>query len=247
MRAITLGMEKFGLPDVVIEDFPWSFGRNMGHTINLFAQALAEGAMVQLPGEFDLDVRKIQNAEVREPQVASLKGTGTGIELLTLKPGEWEEGDPQNDLIEIGFDRGEGPDIQAKQEDILGRAFGWEDEIAAVEHDEEVLAASKSARKQLPTLKAAFAQGLAPGEYVLVKAPFDVPEGGHEWMWVEVTAWDNEQIRGVLSNEPFNIPDLHAGQNVVVSEAEVFDYIRQKPDGTNEGNETGKIIGRQSQ
>ena len=48
-RAITLGMAKFGLPDIVIDDFAWSLNRNMGHLINLFAQALAEGVQTSGP------------------------------------------------------------------------------------------------------------------------------------------------------------------------------------------------------
>jgi uncharacterized protein YegJ (DUF2314 family) len=83
---------------------------------------------------------------------------------------------------------------------------------------------------------------LAPGEFIQVKSPFDTPDGGREWMWVEVTSWTGDKIKGLLSNEPFNIPDLHAGQVVEVSEADVFDYIRRLPDGTQEGNETSKVM-----
>ena len=38
VRAITLGMAKFGLPDIVIDNFSWSLNRNMGHVVNLFGQ-----------------------------------------------------------------------------------------------------------------------------------------------------------------------------------------------------------------
>lgn len=36
VRAITLGMAKMGLPDVVVERFSWSLDRTVGHLINLF-------------------------------------------------------------------------------------------------------------------------------------------------------------------------------------------------------------------
>jgi hypothetical protein len=240
-------MEKVGLPDIVIEDFSWSLNQNIGNTLNLFAQAMAEGSARQFPGEFDLNIRDIKNSDVREPQVASLKENATGVLLLTLKPGTREEGDPLNDLIEIGFDRGIGPDLQAKQEDVVGGAFGWEEQIVHIQHDDSVLAASRNARAQLPALKAAFVRGLPPGEFVLLKVPFEVPSGGNEWMWVEVTDWEDGRIRGSLRNEPFHIPDLHAGQNVTISEADVFDFIHQKADGTSVGNETGKLIERNSE
>jgi len=242
IRGITLGMEKFGLPDVVVEGFSWSTNRQVGHVINLVAQAIAEGQVVGPAGSFDLDMRKIRNAAVREPQVASLLENATGIALLTLKEAERDEGDPDNRLVEIAFDRGTGPDRHARREQILIAAFGSEDSITEVKHDGAIAEASQRAKTKLPALRNALNKGLAPGEYILVKAPFPTPEGQREWMWVEVAEWQGNDIRGLLQNEPARIPDLHAGQMVTVSEEEVFDYIRRSPDGKTEGNETGKLM-----
>jgi uncharacterized protein YegJ (DUF2314 family) len=88
-------------------------------------------------------------------------------------------------------------------------------------------------------LRAAFNSGLAPGESLLVKAPFATPDGAGEWMWVEVVAWKGDAIRGSLRNDPAHNSDLQAGQEVEVSEKEVFDYLRRFPDGKEEGNSTG--------
>lgn len=63
-------------------------------------------------------------------------------------------------------------------------------------------------------------------------------------MWVEVTSWDGDVISGLLKNEPANIPSLHGGQQVTVSQSKVFDYIRRVADGREEGNETGRILQR---
>lgn len=245
VRAITLGMEKFGLPDVVIDGFSWSLSRNMGHVINLFAQAMAEGASPDIPGDFDLDFNGIRHPGVREPQVENLKPGGTGVALLSLQEGRWEEGDPLNRLIEITFNRGTGPDASSRQVQVLAQAFGLEDSLTRVEHDEAVEEASRRAREKLPDLREDFNSGLAPGELMMIKAPFATPEGEREWMWVEVTSWKGDSITGLLANEPFNIPTLTAGQVVEVPEADVFDYIRQHADGTVEGNETGKLFEQQ--
>ena len=59
-------------------------------------------------------------------------------------------------------------------------------------------------------------------------------------------SWDGDKIRGLLSNDPHNIPSLHAGQSVTVSVSRVFDYIRRRADGTVEGNETAKLIEQKS-
>ncbi len=57
-------------------------------------------------------------------------------------------------------------------------------------------------------------------------------DDGTEWMWVEVLRWNGDTIEGVLSNEPFNVPDLHAGQRVTGSMDDVFDYIYRRGDAS---------------
>jgi uncharacterized protein YegJ (DUF2314 family) len=247
VRAISLGMAKFGLPDVVIDDFSWELERQMGNVLNMFAQSMAEGAAVTYPGDFDLDFKTIKNPKVREPQVTTLKANATGVAQLSLHDGTWEDGDPKNRLIQITFERGVGPDLHAKQDHILSAAFGWDDSTKAVKHTDELLAASRKARTKLPGLRAEFNKGFAPGEFIEVKAPFERPDGGNEWMWVEVISWTGDKISGLLKNEPFNIPTLHGGQMVEVSEAKVFDFLRKHADGTMDGNETSKLIEKQSQ
>jgi len=244
VRAITLGMAKFGLPDVVVSDFSWSSNRPVGNLINLFAQAMVEGAVIKSLGVYDLDLRSVRNANVRQAQMATLKPNATAIAKLSLVKGTWEDGDPRNRLVEIRFDRYPGPDHYARQEAMLGALFGSEDSVQRVRHTNELLVASKAANAKLPGLREAFRRGLQPGEYIEVKAPFATPDGGNEWMWVEVTSWDGDVISGLLKNEPVNIPSLHGGQQVTISQSRVFDYIRRGADGREDGNETGKILQR---
>ncbi len=246
IRAITLGMVKFGLPDIVVENVSSSLTRNTGHLMNLFAQALAEGATVRKTGEFDLDLKTIRNPRVRENHLPHLLENATGVAQLTLRKGTWEEGDPKNRLIELTFDRETGPDSFARHESVLSKTFGSSDNVTRIKHDAELEAASARAKAKLSALRDDFNKGLAPGETLLVKAPFETPDENQEWMWVEVVRWKENAISGLLMNEPHAILDLHAGQKVEVSQADVFDYIRRLPDGSMEGNETGKIIGRQS-
>jgi len=247
VRAITLGMKKFGLPDLVVEGLAWSISGQMASIINVLGQSMAEGAVIEKPGELDLDLREIENEEVRDSNMGSLKSDASGVALLTLTEGVWEEGDPLNRLIEIGFDRHPGRDVHARQAAMLSSLFGWEDSTTPVVGSDELLAASQSAKTRLPVLYEAFSEGLAPGEYILVKAPFETPAGGREWMWVEITAWEGSTIEGTLANEPLDVPSLHSGQIVEVSQEDVFDYLRHYSDGREEGNETGAIIERMQQ
>lgn len=245
VRAITLGMAKFGLPDVVVSDFSWSSNRAVGNLINLFAQAMVEGAVIKAPGVYDLDLRSVRHATVRQSQLTTLKPNAVASARLSLVKGAWEDGDPRNRLVEIGFDRYPGPDHYARQDAMLGALFGTEDSVQRVRHTSELIEASRAANAKLPALREAFRRGLEPGEYIQVKAPFATPDGGNEWMWVEVTSWDGDAIGGLLKNEPANIPNLHGGQMVKVSQSKVFDYIRHAADGREDGNETGRILQRQ--
>lgn len=62
---------------------------------------------------------------------------------------------------------------------------------------------------------------------------------------LSLTKWEGSSIEGILQNDPFNIPELKAGARATVNQSDIFDYILNKPDGTSEGNETGKIIEQQ--
>lgn len=87
-------------------------------------------------------------------------------------------------------------------------------------------------------VRAAWEQGLGPGEVVAVSAPFRSRSGGKEYMWVELRSWEGGQLSGVLVNQPDDVPGLKKGDIVQVSTEEVFDYIWKKADGSREGNLT---------
>jgi len=249
LRAISLGMSKFGLPDIVVDQFPRSNYRSVSNLINLTSQALIEGATVGENGNFTLDLKSIRTPAARDSQLETLSEGATGKAVLALKKGAWDLGDPVNALIEIGFDHASGPDLFARQDALLTKLFGSTDSITNIQHNDALEEASAAARKKLPGLRKDFQNGLEPGELILVKAPFPIPgdAGNNEWMWVEISKWNGDAITGTLQSEPFNIPDLQAGQEVSVSESDVFDYIRRRPGGEIEGNTTGEIIRKMQQ
>ncbi len=243
-REVSLGLKKFGLPDLVVDDVSGSVTSSMVGMVNVLVQSLAEGAEVKTDGEIDIDVQNLRIAEMREEKVASYKGDATGKARLRLVQAVAVDGDPDNRLAEIVFDRYSGPDVQARQEVMLTRLFGADkDNLTNVKHGEEVLEVSRHARETLiANLKPAFQKGLPPGETLLVKAPFKTPAGGNEWMWVEVLEWKGGTIQGTLRNDPVEVTDLKAGQRVEVHEEDLFDYIHYLADGSSEGNETAKLL-----
>jgi len=245
VRAITLGMAKMGLPDLVVENAGWSSSSQIGNLINLVGQAWAEGKPLRRSGEFELSLQQIKNTAQRDDAVKSLKPNATKIGCLTLVPGKWEDGDPHNILVQLTFDKYPGNDSQARQDSMVSSFFGWEDHVAYIERDDdELLAASARAKEQLPVLQKAFAAGFQPGEYLELKAPFKTESGGNEWMWVEVTTWRGNRIGGLLNNNPEKVRNLHSGDHVEIRQEEIFDYLHTFPDKRTEGNTTGPIIQR---
>ncbi len=242
IRAITLGMEKFGLPDIVVNNFSWSLNRPIGRLINLTAQSLLEGITPDENATLTLNIGKLQNKALRQTLISGLKENAASELKIKFKEGKREEGDPSNVIIELLFDDAKGKDLSEKHDSTLSTLFGWEDSITMVKHDTELLAASKRAKAHLSKLRKDFNNGLEPGEFILLKAPFTTDDGGNEWMWVEVITWKKTAIKGLLKNEPYYVSGLRAGSIVVINQNDVFDYIRNFADGTSAGNETGKLM-----
>lgn len=244
VRAISLGMAKFGLPDIAVSEFSWSDNRRIGNSIIAISQLLVEGHRLNKEGEFTLDLTQIKQEEYK----AKLKdlvlenATFKGKHKFSIV--EPEEGDPNNLILEPIFDHDDAESKQEKQELFLSSIFGSKDEISYIKHNEELLKASQRAKEKLPKLQQDFKKGFEPGEYILLKAPFKTPDDGNEWMWVEVITWEENRIKGMLKNDPYHIPNLKAGAIVDIAQDRVFDYIRYFANGKSEGNETGEIIAK---
>jgi uncharacterized protein YegJ (DUF2314 family) len=244
VRAISLGMAKFGLPDIVVEDFAWSRNNQVGNLINFLGQTWLESGRTPAMGRVHLDTRSIQTRSVREFAKVIALNDPPGTADLILKAAAPEDGDPRNALVGISFDAYPGKDVSTRLDQLVSQLFGSApDPVSRVKHDEELNRASEKARAQLPALAKRFREGLTPGEYLMLKAPFKTSGGGTEWMWVEVRSWPTSgSISGLLRNDPQDVPGLRAGQGVEIKEAQVFDYLLTKPDGSQEGNSTGAVI-----
>ncbi|WP_046757488.1 DUF2314 domain-containing protein [Kordia jejudonensis] len=240
-RSITLGMQRLGLPDLVIEDSPCLNATNASQLLMIIAQLLVEGKRIENES-LVVHLDAIKNSEFQRviPSIvfenAKKKAT---IAFKTSIP--MQEGDPMNTIHKVDFDAKGYDNTQAYENEIYTNLFGAEDAITHVNHNKEIEAASERAKQRLPALKRLFNKGLDT-ESLLLKAPFTTDEGGNEWMWIEVIRWKDETIEGILQNDPYYIKNLKSGAKVTVQQADVFDYILYKADGTMEGNETGKLI-----
>jgi uncharacterized protein YegJ (DUF2314 family) len=242
LRIVSLGMARFGLPDLAVYDVP-ATSTAMPSLVNLVAQSLMEGVEVAEGSVLPVSIAALRNEPARAYQSAGLMKGGTGKATVTLRFIEPEQGDAANRLMELVFEA-PGKAAQVVQDEVLTQLYGGNDEVTHVDHDAELMAASRRAHERLMKLKPSILDGLEPNEALLVKAPFTTTSGGNEWMWVEVVRWEGATIRGILQNDPFEVPSLKAGATVEVTEDTLFDYLHYKPDGTTAGNETGEIMQR---
>ena len=241
-RAITLGMLKFGLPDICIENLSCHSNQSIASLINLTAQTLLDKKTINKNGKLLIDIESLSNQELKMDLLNSLEEKAEKRAEINIKQGIWEEGDPENRIIEIGFPK---TNPQIKQDELIAKVFGSKDEVTYLSHDDELLAASEKAKEKIPELYDKFSKGLPVGTHLLIKFPFENVAGEREWMWVEIVKWTDKEIKGLLQNDPQIVKSLKAGQEVTKNIDDMFDYILYFPDGTQEGNETGKIISRQ--
>jgi uncharacterized protein YegJ (DUF2314 family) len=246
LRSVTVGMGKLGLPNLAVSGHSRSHRRQVGQLINATAQALLEGA-APLPkgGVFELDAHALKAKKPREAILTDPKKGATGTARFSLVPGQLDEGDDPGPLLELTFG-GEPGHESERLEACLTGLFGAQDSLKHVEHTSELLAVSaRQKKKLLEQVKPRWLKHHAPGDTLLVKAPFKKPSGGSEWMWVEVTTWRRGVISGTLQNDPYEVTNLKAGARVEVKEDDVFDYLLTRADGSEEGNETAPLLEEQ--
>ncbi len=245
-RAITLGLEKFGFPDIVVQDVAPSVAGPMSSLIDAAAQLLVEGALLGSGGELAVNLEKIHHKAVRERFLASASKDSKLGGQVTLTLAKNEKGDPDNRLLEMGFGTSQGNTESARQAAALTAIMGTHTEAkaAAIAGDAEMAAAVTRAQAKLPDIEEAFKKGLPKGEHMMVEAQFDTDDGHMEWLWIGVSSWaDDGVVWGPLVNEPKGISALRRGSKVEASRGELVDYLWVGADGkTKAGGETDAIL-----
>lgn len=226
IRQVTLGMGKFGLPEIANEGIAAHEGETMGALLNLVAEAMVDGAVVGEGGTLPITTPDGKTVNVH-------LGVGTR-----------QEGDAPGRLVVLRYP-GMGS-LQQRHVALLEKVYGpMKGEIIDAEVDDaELLAASNKAKQDLAKLEQHFADGVPDLEHLSVKAPFETDDGGVEWMWVEVTQWNDSKMKGILQNEPRAIVDLKRGATVEVEVESLFDYLHGRADGSSAGGTTNDILQR---
>ena len=200
--------------------------------INGLSVQMAAVPQMQTAGEVTVD-----------PQIvyADLAPDGAAPVVLQLAVAAPAEGDPDNRLMQIIFP-GPAEQLFERQLAAAETLAPSGDKVTRIAHDEELLAASATAKQEFLAMREQFADGIPELHNLAVKAPFPTASGGSEFMWVSVTSWNGNTLEGVLDNDPQDVPSLRLGSKVKVEADTIFDYIYRKPDGTQSGGKTVEIM-----
>lgn len=239
-RSATHGMERFGLPDIVIADHSAGSLRQVGSILCLIAQSLVEGRSIDTEGRLSIDIAAIRHAGVKRRYTALMHARASGRVNVMLAAGSHDEGDEPNRILLVGFEDSKRSTPQEKHEEAAAFLFGVDDPVILVEHDADYLTARRRAQAQLPKQREQFRRGLGFGEHILVYAPFST-SNGREWMWIEVVEWPAGKVKGLLVSTP-QASDLKPGMLVEVPEEQIADYLHEYPDGKSEGYELKTVF-----
>ncbi|MDF1815202.1 MAG: DUF2314 domain-containing protein [Verrucomicrobiales bacterium] len=118
----------------------------------------------------------------------------------------------------------------------------FEPVIEVSDNDPRMAAAEKTARDRWPEFVEAFAvKDLEDAEKFIVKAEFT--EGTRsEFMWVTVTAIQENRVKGILTNDPHELVNVFRGAEVDFSLKRLNDWIYPGKDGTPVGGFTLDIL-----
>lgn len=240
LRLVTRGLRRYGDFELVVEDVPTEAAGDVSFVVN----ALAEEVRRRGVGSGQLSVatptvrgkatfRSVARRDT-DPEEPLLRATFDGEITLPADPAAApvaEDAPPPVPVAEAAPVEPAG--IGARRPSATDAAAP-----AATLADAQRLARERFAR----VVKPAFVAGLPPGEAVAVKAPFRARSGDDEYMWVELRRIDGAELSGVLLNEPYDVPGLRKGDPIQLSEADIFDYVWKRADGSREGNTTAAFL-----
>jgi uncharacterized protein YegJ (DUF2314 family) len=204
-RLLTLGMRRFGAPDLEIEGAPMNAGRPLGALLDLVAAKLVDGV-----------------------NTAPLALEGHATPDVDLVSAPHHEGDPEGLVLRV-------VPVGGDYDALVARVLGKVDSVTQSDDSPALAAIATRARAALPGAIDRWSRARDAGATLLVKLPFGVtaPDGtvhdggALEWMWVNVTHVDADAgaVSGTLANTPVYVAQLRDGSRVTGRQGDVADYV----------------------
>ncbi len=239
----THGMQKFGLPDMEMEEVPSQL-------------ATAARAMMTLVAQSMLSTRN-RGKDLQQPLV--LPGTPLLLGFQT-RPSDEEGHFPAGSLKLTPYSSNHDSLDTATTGKVLEEFLTYlpgnlsrasktkKSEPAPKDNESDrvkqhLLDGHKRARQELSVFKKSFQQGAHDHRVHAVKIGFPAQGGQFEWMWVSLNAWQGEFLAGHVENVPVLRKDLEKGSLIKISEREIFDWVITREGQVLQGGYTERISG----
>jgi uncharacterized protein YegJ (DUF2314 family) len=237
-RLLTLGMARYGVPDLEMRGFHEKDGSRLAAILNAVASKLAQS---ERGPEIHVSLVDVARTAKKKPDELTRNADKSKDLTLRLTLAERTPADPDNDVyrIEAPADGGEEAHVE-----LLRTLYGDARVLTAGTNDPALLAAEARAKK---SVGAAAAKWKKAGGSLTLRVPFPVPneKGKSEVMWMKAKTCDDAgTCKGTLASRPVFVKNLEAGADVSGKLSDVSDYLLELADGTKEGGETIQILER---
>ncbi len=242
-RLLTLGMARFGSPDLSLRGANMGSGPLLAEVLNAAARQIAHGK-----SDASITITLDDVATVIGKKPAELSSDPKSARPVTLDIVEPEriEADPDNEMAELLPPGHDGADPREAWDAVVASLFGRAPSMKTAIDDPELAAIAKKAQRDLPGAIKRFEAGEGT---LFVKGPFPIPteariDGGAstELLWLEAASCDARACTGILSNDPTYATNLALGKTTSVKRAEVYDWVIQQKDGGTVGGESIKLL-----
>ncbi|MBI4964495.1 MAG: DUF2314 domain-containing protein [Desulfomonile tiedjei] len=225
------GMQKFGLPDLEMENIPPDLASAGKDLLIMVAESLVSRRDRGLDFRAKMNIPATPFSFAMESRPKDEEGhfPAGSLKILPHMPDyDLQRPDAAKHVLKMFCSayrshvtagrRSEAPGPEKKPLQPV------DPKIAALK--EQYLAAHKKALSELPVFKKSFqTKKDADGNVHAVKVGFPAPGGAYEWMWVSLESWRGDSIEGHLENAPVLRKDLQQGSMIRISEPEIFDWV----------------------
>jgi uncharacterized protein YegJ (DUF2314 family) len=227
LRSVSMGLEKFGQPNLVIENFSEHHMSYMDKLFTMVLQSVIESPVKVTPGPMAIDIKHIVNPVVRSNLDASIGPVGTGKAKLVLKKAMSLDGDP-SELLAISFKNSPSDDLWIEQADLLSSVFGRDRDVSSVPDSVSLESAIASAKMRVKSILDERHALEKDGMRLLVAVAMKETK---EVVWVEVTEWIEQIGIGILLSNPIHTKSHSSGMKYKFNYESIMDYKLYGTDG----------------
>jgi uncharacterized protein YegJ (DUF2314 family) len=240
-RMLTLGMARYGSPDLSIREANLSSGPLLGEVLNAAASKIAFDAT---DANLTITLDDIARVSGRKPSELNPNPEhALPVVELSVLDAERQPGDADNTIAELVP---WGGSTRENWDGVLRTLFGQTPSVNQPVDDAELTKVAENAKKTLPDAIKRFEGG---GGELFVKGPFAIPpdsrvDGGAttELLWVQAASCDDRRCTGSLSNDPSYATNLAAGKTTSVERTEAVDWMIRQRDGGIAGGESIRVL-----